>query len=341
MPLNQPFPGHTLKATFDDIRRDLEGLIVRDAAGKPRAGVFPDHTGELFTRQNNMTIGVKAFRAAQVRGGVVLLSNDGVTMVTIPPAPSANRRIDLVYVTARSTAAPWSDTADTPTFGVQQGAASATPVAPTLPANLADALPLFTVETAAAATTTQSAIITQVFPYTASAGGTVLFRSLVELSAWTAGEGARAHVLNGGGEYVRGADGWKRRGTIAHALVTNDTQDGIGAGPVRIRGVEASFSLPAETLVECTIAFRGLGTNQGNVLALQLRDGTTVLRDWTRPANSVGTLSANRQEFSARVPLSAGDHTLTVWAFKADTTAGQITSAPTPAGPNELFVRGV
>lgn len=210
MGLKAPFPGHTLKATFDDIRRDLEGIIVRDVAGKARAGVFPDHTGELFVRQSSMKLGVKPFRAAQVRSGVVLLANDGVELVTLAAAPSANRRIDLVYVTARSTSAPWGDTADTPAFGVIQGIASATPVAPSLPPALADALPLFTVEIAAGATTTQAAgvIITQVFPYTAAAGGTVVVRNLVELAAWEPADGARAFAISDKAWYLRRAGSW-------------------------------------------------------------------------------------------------------------------------------------
>ena len=211
MVLSNPFPGHTTLTTFADLRRDLDGLVVRNSAGVMRAGVFPDHLNPLVTGRSDMKVNIADFRAVQNRGGAVLLANVGTdTSVTLPAAPGANKRIDLIYVTMRSSAL--GDAASTPVFGYVQGTASATPVAPSLPANLSTAIPLATVEIPAGATTTLSAgvVITQVYPYTALAGGTVVVRNLVELGAWTPADGARAFCISDNCEYVRSGGQWTR-----------------------------------------------------------------------------------------------------------------------------------
>lgn len=209
MVLSNPFPGHTALTTFADLRRDLEGMVVRNAAGVMRAGVFPDHLNPLVTGRSDMKVNIADFRAVQNRGGAVLLANVGTdSSVTLPAAPGANKRIDLIYVTMRSAAL--GDAASTPVFGFVQGTASATPVAPPLPANLSTAIPLATVEIPAGATTTLSAgvVITQVYPYTALAGGIVVVRNTVELAAWTPADGARAYCLADTTEYVRRSGVW-------------------------------------------------------------------------------------------------------------------------------------
>ena len=183
--------------------------MVRNAAGVMRAGVFPDHLNPLVTGRSDMKVNIADFRAVQNRGGAVLLANVGTdSSVTLPAAPGANKRIDLIYVTMRSAAL--GDAASTPVFGFVQGTASATPVAPPLPANLSTAIPLATVEIPAGATTTLSAgvVITQVYPYTALAGGIVVVRNTVELAAWTPADGARAYCLADTTEYVRRSGVW-------------------------------------------------------------------------------------------------------------------------------------
>ena len=210
MVLSNPFPGHTALTTFADLRRDLEGLVVRNSAGVMRAGVFPDHLNPLVTGRSDMKVNIGDFRAVQNRGGAVLIANVGTdTSVTLPAAPGANKRIDLIYVTMRSTAL--ADAASTPVFGFVQGTASATPVVPSLPANLSTAIPLATVEIPAGATTTLSAgvVITQVYPYTALAGGTVVVRNAVELGAWTPADGASAYVISDGSTMLRGGGQWR------------------------------------------------------------------------------------------------------------------------------------
>ena len=219
MVLSNPFPGHTTLTTFADLRRDLEGLVARNSAGVMRAGVFPDHLNPIVTGRSDMKVNIGDFRAVQNRGGAVLLANVGTdTSVTLPAAPGANKRIDLIYVTMRSAAL--GDAASTPLFGFVQGTASATPVAPSLPANLSTAIPLATVEIPAGATTTLSAgvVISQVYPYTALAGGVVPVRNTVELGAWTPADGSRALCIADGSEYVRRGGVWVGASTVANLV---------------------------------------------------------------------------------------------------------------------------
>lgn len=232
MPLSQGFPGHNAAAAFADIRRDLEGSVVRDAAGKMRAGVFPAHFNALVTGRSDMKVAIADFRAVIDRGGAIFMANVGAdTSVTLDAAPAANRRIDLIYAIQRSTTL--GDAASLPIFGFVNGTASATPVAPSLPANLTTALPLATVEIPAGATTTLSAgvVITQVYPYTAMAGGTVAARNSVELNAWAPVDGSKSYLVNAAQHYERAAGGWVASGpSWKHQVLGADSA--AFAGPI-------------------------------------------------------------------------------------------------------------
>lgn len=243
MVLSNPFPGHTALTTFADLRRDLEGMVVRNAAGVMRAGVFPDHLNPIVTGRSDMKVNIGDFRAVQNRGGAVLLANVGTdTSVTLPAAPGANKRIDLIYLTMRSAAL--GDAASTPIFGFVQGTASATPVAPPLPANLSTAIPLATVEIPAGATTTLSAgvVITQVYPYTALAGGVVPVRNTVELAAWTPADGARAYCISDSSEYVRGGGAWWQRLAQGVHTLSSSIANGVVASPGTVPTVAGLYA---------------------------------------------------------------------------------------------------
>lgn len=243
MPLVNPLFGHSGKPTFADARRDLEGTVVRSATGVMRAGVFPDHLNPLVTGQSSMRVAIAEFRAVQTRGGAVFLANVGVdTSVILDAAPAANRRIDLIYATMRSTTL--GDTEDTPTFGIVKGVAAATPTVPPLPASVSTAIPLATVEIPAGATTTQSAgvIITQVYPYTAMAGGIVYVRNQSELKAWTPAAGGAAFNIAENATYLRGPAGWVSSSPV-HGVIS--PQSGVNLTNVsvlKLHGyVEVSF----------------------------------------------------------------------------------------------------
>ena len=174
------------------------------------AGVFPDHLNPLVTGQTSTRVATGDFRAVQNRGGTVFLAIVGVvTSVLLDATPAANRRIDLIYVTMRSTAL--GDTANIPAFGVVKGVAVAAPTVPGLPANVSTAMSVATVEIPAGATTTFSAgvIITLAYPYTAMTCGMVIARSLAELSSWVPAPGTRARSL-ADGECVFANSAWSQ-----------------------------------------------------------------------------------------------------------------------------------
>ena len=211
MALQNGFPGHTALASFADLRRDLEGTVARSAAGVLRAGVFPDHLDPLVTGRTDMKVNIADFRAVQNRGGAIFLANVGVdSSVTLDAAPASNKRLDLIYVYQQSVTL--GDADSTPVFGVVKGTASATPTVPPLPAGVSTAIPLATVEIPAGATTTLSAgvVFTQVYPYTAMAGGTVTVRNSVELTDWVPPVGGKAYNLADGTEYTRISGGWEQ-----------------------------------------------------------------------------------------------------------------------------------
>lgn len=221
MALQNGFPGHTALASFAHLRRDLEGSVVRSAAGVMRAGVFPDTLDPLVTGRTDMKVNIADFRAVQNRGGAIFLANVGVdSSVTLDAAPASNKRIDLIYVYQQSVTL--GDAASTPVFGVVKGTASATPTVPPLPAGVSTAIPLATVEIPAGATTTLSAgvVFTQVYPYTAMAGGTVRVRSTAEMNAWVPAVGSRVFHLAEKVEYERTASGWDRVKRIVTGRVT-------------------------------------------------------------------------------------------------------------------------
>lgn len=224
MALVNGFPGHSGQGTFADLRRDLEGSVVRSAAGVMRAGLFPGSATQLVTGRADMKVDVADFRAVQNRGGAIFLANDGVAQVALDAAPASNKRIDLIYVFQQSTTL--GDAADVPVFGVVKGTASPNPSVPALPSAVSTAIPLATVEIPAGATTTSSAgvIITQVFPWTAMAGGTLHVRNSVELDAWVPAVGAKAHNLGSGVTFVRTSGGWVPDGNgWAHQVSGTDS----------------------------------------------------------------------------------------------------------------------
>ena len=341
MVLSNPFPGHTTLTTFADLRRDLEGLVARNSAGVMRAGVFPDHLSPLVTGRSDMKVNIGDFRAVQNRGGAVLLANVGTdTSVTLPAAPGTNKRIDLIYVTMRSTAL--ADTASTPVFGFVQGTASATPVAPSLPANLSTAIPLATVEIPAGATTTLSAgvVITQVYPYTALAGGTVVVRNNVELAAWTPADGARAYCVADGSEYVRASAGWvfdavaQRPVTLAVTGIASASMTArwsAAGGLVSVSAQLAATKLWSQFTGPVTISVPhgelpgNLGTVYGTAMIVDLSSGaiyqgvvrrnaaTSVTVDWVESSATPARLRA--LPGAVGIPLTNGVTLVTEFSY--------------------------
>lgn len=193
--------------TIADERLILSGLIVKNADGTARTGIFPSGAAPIVTGRASMGYDIAPFRAVVSRtgAGVELLANDAaVVNVPTDAAPGANSRIDVIYVRPQFTAS--ADASNVPVFGVAKGTAAAIPSKPAIPAG---ALELATAEILSSATTTASAVITQTARYTAAAGGIVPFRNLVELSAWTtAPQGQYAQDLSTTNLLVRSGSAW-------------------------------------------------------------------------------------------------------------------------------------
>lgn len=168
--------------TVTDERLILSGLVAKNTDGTPRIGVFPSGTAPLVTGRASMGYDVGPFKAATSRTGtgVELLANNAVTTVTTTAAPSANSRIDVIWVRPQFTAN--ADAGNVPLFGVTQGAAQAVPTKPAIPTG---ALELATATILSTTTTTGTAVITQTAPFTTAAGGAVPFRTTTEMNAAT------------------------------------------------------------------------------------------------------------------------------------------------------------
>ena len=78
------FPAASGTVDSTELRKGLAGLIIRDASGNARAGVFPRHANALVTSMASMNVSVAAFEGVAVRGGgPVFMANDGAVSVAI------------------------------------------------------------------------------------------------------------------------------------------------------------------------------------------------------------------------------------------------------------------
>lgn len=199
------------KASFLDARRDMSGLFVCDnTTMMPIAGILDRSQDNLVTgNSNSMSVTVHPFNAVLNRYGALLVQNDGNANVPLPAAPSANSRIDVVYMKQNETRSPMSDSSDDPTFGVAKGVAAATPVAPSVPAG---ALALAQVLLPAGVSNTAAAgvVITQTYVGAALKGDKLLVQNSSQRDALThVPEGTLLHNVADGCDYVRRDNAWK------------------------------------------------------------------------------------------------------------------------------------
>lgn len=207
------------KASFLDARRDMSGLFVCDKTTMmPIAGILDRSQDNLVTgNSDSMSVTVHPFNAVLNRYGALLIQNDGDVRVPIAAAPSANSRIDVVYVKQNEARSPMSDSSDVPEFGVAQGTAAATPVAPSVPAG---ALALAQVLLPAGVSNTAAAgvVIIQTYVGAALKGDKLLVQTSAQRDALTAvPEGTMLHNVADGNDYLRTPSGkWaKTRDTIS------------------------------------------------------------------------------------------------------------------------------
>lgn len=198
------------KASFLDARRDMSGLFVCDKTTMmPIAGILDRSQDNLVTgRSDSMSVTVHPFNAVLNRYGALLIQNDGNVKVPLSAAPSANSRIDVVYVKQNETRSPMSDGSDVPEFGVVNGVAAATPVAPSVPDG---ALALARVLLPAGVSNTAAAgvVITQTYIGAAMKGDMLRVQTSAQRDALTGvPEGTLLHNVADGCDYVRRDNAW-------------------------------------------------------------------------------------------------------------------------------------
>lgn len=208
MTLRNGFPAVSDAADQFDIRAALRATTAQDANGNIKTGVSitaKSLTG-LVTAGNGMNSDIAAFDAVTNRYGPVWLSNDGTISVKHAAAPSANSRIDLICIKQNETASPASDPTDGPEAIIVTGTPAVDPVTPATPEG-ALALARVTIPSTATSMTSTEVIYEQMYPFTASAGADLLFRSETEKDAWTPWEGQKCRLLDGN-EYQAKSGVW-------------------------------------------------------------------------------------------------------------------------------------
>lgn len=208
MTLRNGFPAVSDAADQFDIRAALRATTAQDANGNIKTGVSitaKSLTG-LVTAGNGMNSNIAAFDAVTNRYGPVWLSNDGTISVKHAAAPSANSRIDLICIKQNETASPASDPTDGPEAIIVTGTPAVDPVTPATPEG-ALALARVTIPSTATSMTSTGVIYEQMYPFTASAGADLLFRSETEKDAWTPWEGQKCRLLDGN-EYQAKSGVW-------------------------------------------------------------------------------------------------------------------------------------
>lgn len=199
------------KASFLDARRDMSGLFVcNNTTMMPIAGILDRSQDNLVTgNSNSMSVTVHPFNAVLNRYGALLVQNDGNANVPLPAAPSANSRIDVVYMKQNETRSPMSDSSDNPTFGVAKGVAAATPVAPSVPAG-ALALAQVLLPAGVSNTAAGGVVITQTYVGAAMKGDMLRVQTSAQRDALTAvPEGTMLYNVADGCDYVRRDNAWK------------------------------------------------------------------------------------------------------------------------------------
>lgn len=201
-------------ATFLDARKDMSNLFACNTSLEPHPGLLTvggssaANGNVVVGMSNRMAVTVRPFQAVLNRLGALLIMNDGDVTVSLQAAPSANSRIDVVYVKQREKRAPISDSEDGPIIGVVTGTANLTPVAPRVPDG-AVALAQVKVPSGVTNTTASGVVITQVYPFAATRGEELRFRSKGDMDAFAALDGTKAVTLSDNAHYVRSGGAWK------------------------------------------------------------------------------------------------------------------------------------
>lgn len=118
------------------------------------------------------------------------------------------------------------------------------------------------------------------------------------------------------------------------------TQSGITTGETTINGISLSLTLTRATRVRLFIQLTTYSGNISDVYVLRVkRNVSTIVADWTRPANSSPNIAATgrTESFWTETDLAAGTHVLTLTMVRA-AGSGTISTAPDALKPNRLAV---
>ena len=201
----------------------------------PIAGILDRSQDNLVTGNgNSMAVTVHPFNAVLNRYGALLIQNDGNVNVPLGAAPSANSRIDTVYVKQNETRSPMSDTSDVPTFGVVQGTAAAVPVAPEVPTGAVE-LAQVLLPAGVSNTAASGVVITQTYIGAAMKGDMLRVQTSAQRDALTTvPEGTLLHNVADNCDYVRKDGKWRFEGLFTENDLTDKNNSGWDI--VQIRG---------------------------------------------------------------------------------------------------------
>lgn len=214
------------KASFMDARRDMSGLFVcNKTTMMPIAGILDRSQDNLVTgNSDSMSVTVHPFNAVLNRYGALLIQNDGNVKVPLAASPSANSRIDVVYVKQNEARSPMSDSSNVPEFGVVKGTAAATPVAPSVPAG-ALALAQVLLPAGVSNTATSGVVITQTYIGAAMKGDTLRVQTSAQRDALTGvPDGTLLHNVADNCNYVRNGGKWESSDTPQEMIVFADSK---------------------------------------------------------------------------------------------------------------------
>lgn len=246
-------------ATFLDARKDMSNLFACDTSLEPHPGLLTvggssAASGNVVVGMSNrMAVTVRPFQAVLNRLGALLIMNDGDVTVPLQAAPSANSRIDVVYVKQRERRAPISDSEDGPIIGVVTGTANLTPVAPKVPDG-AVALAQVKVPSGVTNTAASGVVITQVYPFAATRGEELRFRTKGDMYAFAALDGTKAVTLSDNAHYVRNGGKWQAEPENRWYRFDLKFQDTSSFVPIAYGGESNIFWNPKLRLISVRLA---------------------------------------------------------------------------------------
>lgn len=246
-------------ATFLDARKDMSNLFACDTSLEPHPGLLTvggasaANGNVVVGMSNRMAVTVRPFQAVLNRLGALLIMNDGDVTVPLQAAPSANSRIDVVYVKQREKRAPISDSEDGPIIGVVTGTANLTPTAPQVPDG-AVALAQVKVPSGVTNTTAPGVVITQVYPFAATRGEELRFRSKSDMDAFAALDGTKAVTLSDDAHYVRNDNTWDAEPENRWYRFDLKFQDTSSFVPIPYGGGSSIFWNPKLRLISVRLA---------------------------------------------------------------------------------------